>query len=251
MAMMRLVLPPTSQSQRRASPAPGVQGYKQLQCPGQRRRSRRVPLRQPQRERVEHDVDRARRVGTGRRGPGGLGRLPHAARPLQIAGHQRGSERIQVHLAGQAGIERLKQPGRAQQQPGCVAAAVLVRRDLAAQALHLRGLVRVQRSGLGRDQQPQRRIRLPGLAFGPGRGQQPLRPAAGLGGQQRRPLQERGRRGQPPAVLRPACRPLQLRRDLLIRPRRGLRPVPGPPIRISRRIGNLCQRPVHLLPLPR
>jgi len=94
--------------------------------------------------------------------------------------------------------------------------------------------MRIQRSGLGHDQQPQRRIRLPGLALGPDGGQQSLRPAARLGGQQRRPLQERGRRGQPSAVLRPVGRPLQLCRDFLIRARRGLRPVPGPSIRISR-----------------
>ena len=68
---MRLVLPGQPEPAAGFSGA-GVQDYKQLQCLGQRRRGRRVPFRQPQRERVEHDVDRARWVGTGWRGPGGL-----------------------------------------------------------------------------------------------------------------------------------------------------------------------------------
>ena len=58
-------------------------------------------------------------------------------------------------IGGQAslirlGIERLKAPGRAEQQPGPVAAAPLLRRDLAPQVLHLGGPQRVRRPGLHR-----------------------------------------------------------------------------------------------------
>jgi hypothetical protein len=87
-----------------------------------------------------------------------------------------------VRLAGQGDVERLKQPGRAKQKPGRVAAATLIRSDVPAQALDLRGPQRVQRPGktLGRDQQPQRRVQLAGLPLSARRGQQPLRPAAGF-----------------------------------------------------------------------
>ena len=60
-----------------------------------------------------------------------------------------------MRLARQAGVERLEAPGRAQQQPGGVAAAALVIGDLSAQALQLGRLQRVKRPGLDRDQQPQ------------------------------------------------------------------------------------------------
>ena len=72
----------------------GVQGDKQLQCPGNGRGGRRVPLCHPQRDRVEHDVHRTRRPGTKRRGARRPGRLPHAAEPAQIAGIHRGYERL-------------------------------------------------------------------------------------------------------------------------------------------------------------
>ena len=41
----------------------------------------------------------------------------------------------------------------------------------------------------------------------------------------------------------------QLGGDVLIGPGRGLGPVPGPAIRISRRIGDLRQSGVHNLPV--
>ena len=58
----------------------------------------------------------------------------------------------------------------------------------------------------------------------------------------RGPLQKCGRCGQPAACLRPPGRAFQLRGDVLIWPGRGLRPVPGPPVGIDPRIGDLRQR---------
>ena len=129
-------------------------------------------------------------------------------------------------------------------------AAPLVKGDLPAQLLHLRDLQLVQWAGLDRDQQPQGRIQAPGIALGPRRGEQPLRPAAGCGGEQRRPLQERGRRGQPATTLRPARRPFQFRGNVLVRPGRGLGPVPRAAVGIELRIGDLRQGSVHGLPVP-
>ena len=62
-------------------------------------------------------------------------------------------------------------------------------------------------------------------------------------------LQERGRRGQAAARLRPAGRAFELGGDVLVRPGCGLRPVPGPPVGIELRIGGLGQGPVRLPPL--
>ena len=76
-----------------------------------------------------------------------------------------------LRAGGVACVERLKNPGRAQQQLGRVVAAVLVGGDLPAQALYLGGLQCVQRPGLGRHQQPQRRIQCAGLPAEPGGGE--------------------------------------------------------------------------------
>src|SRR5260370_927089 len=51
------------------------------------------------------------------------------------------------------------------------------------------------------------------------------------------PPKERWGRGHAAAGLGPPGRTLKLRGDLLIRPGRGLRPVPGPAIRIGLRVG--------------
>jgi len=113
--------------------------------------------------------------------------------------------------------------------------------------LHFRGLQRTQRAGLDRDQQPERGIQRARVAFGPRPRQEPLRPANRIGRQDRRPLQERGRRGQPSARLGPPRGALKLHRHVLIQNRRGLRQVPRAAIGISRRVDGLGQRAVHLL----
>jgi hypothetical protein len=81
------------------------------------------------------------------------------------------------------------------------------------------------------------------------RGQRTVRSAGRIGGQQHRTRQERRRRGQPTAGLRPARRPLQLRRGILVGPGHGLGPVPGPVLRRSLRVGGLGQGAVHRLPV--
>ncbi len=99
-------------------PAAGLVGAdrrseNQLECSGQRRRGRRVSLRQPDREPVEQDIHHPRRVGAGGRGARGLGHLQQAAGAVQVAGPHRGHERLQVRLTRQVDVERLEAPGRA------------------------------------------------------------------------------------------------------------------------------------------
>jgi hypothetical protein len=150
-----------------------------------------------------------------------------------------------VGVACGLGVQRLEPPGRAEQQPTGVAGSSLVKCDLSAQAIQLCGPQRVRWPGLDRDQQSERRVERAGVEFGPGRREQALRPAAGSGRKHRRALQERGRRGQAPAGLRPAGRALELGGDVLVGSGCGLGPVPCPAVRIGLRVGDLRQRAVH------
>jgi len=76
-----------------------IQGQNQLEGPGQRRGGRRVALHKPQRERLEQDIDRTRRVESGECGPRGLGHLRHPAGDVQVTGPHRGlPESLQVDL---------------------------------------------------------------------------------------------------------------------------------------------------------
>ena len=74
---------------------------------------------------VGQDGGRTRRLGTGRRGAGGLGGRLEVAGVVQVAGPHRRPERLQVRLAGQGSIQRLQAPGRVQQLPRPVAGASL------------------------------------------------------------------------------------------------------------------------------
>jgi hypothetical protein len=79
-------------------------------------------------------------------------------------------------------------------------------------------------------------------------GQRPLCAARRVERQPGGPLQERGRRREAAAALCPSCGLLKFGSNFLIWARRGLGTVPGPPIRIDSRVGDLGQRAVQLLP---
>ena len=136
---MALALPPASQSQRPASSSVASSARTSSSARVSVGAAAAYPSVNRSANAVEQDVDRTRRFGTGGRGARGLGRRHDAAGAAQVAGPDRGPERLQVRLAGQAGVERLEAPGRAEQQPSSVAAASLLQRDLPAQVLHLGG----------------------------------------------------------------------------------------------------------------
>jgi hypothetical protein len=79
-------------------------------------------------------------------------------------------------------------------------------------------------------------------------GQRPLCAARRVERQPGGPLQERGRRRETTAAPCPACGLLKFGSNFLIWARRGLGPVPGPPVRVGSRVGGLGQRAVQLLP---
>jgi hypothetical protein len=72
------------------------------------------------------------RVRAGRRGERRLRRFARTAGDLQVTGPHRRHQGLQVRLARLAGVEWLKTPGRAEQQPGRLGAALLVKGDLPA-----------------------------------------------------------------------------------------------------------------------
>ena len=117
------------------------------------------------------------------------------------------------------------------------------------QQIHAGSPELVQRSGLRGRQQPERRVERAGLQVGLRRRQHALGAAGRIDRQVGRPPQERGRGGEPAAGLRPARRALELGRDVLVGPARGLRAVPGAAIRLERGIGHVRQRAVHALAL--
>ena len=105
----------------------------------------------------------------------------------------------------------------------------------------------IERLGLRRREQFQGLAERTGLHAGHRRSEDAFGMPRRIGGQQHRPVQERRGRGQAAPGLRPARRLLKLDGDLLVRPGRGLGPVPGPAIRIDLRIGHLRQRSMDLL----
>ena len=225
-----------------------LQIQKQLERSGQRRRGGCVSLRQPQRKRVEQNIHHPRRVGTGRRCTRGLGGSQHAARALQVAGPDRCDECLEVRLACQVGVKRLEAAGRVEEQPSRVAASLLLQRNLPAQVLHLGCPQSVKRASLDRDQQPECLVESAGIAFRFGACEQALRTVSGFRRQDRRSLEERGRRGEAPARMRSAGRALELLGDVLVGPRGGLGPVPGAAIGIDLRISDIRQCAVHRMP---
>jgi hypothetical protein len=120
--------------------------------------------------------------------------------------------------------------------------------DLRAQQVHSGAGQFIQRSCLRHRQQAERGIGRAGLVLGLRRGQRPLGAVGRVEGEPGRLLEKRGRRRQATAAPGPARAQLKLGRDRLIGTRRRLRPVPGPPVGVNRRVGRVGQRAVQFPP---
>ena len=199
----------------------------------------RVTLCGPGRQAVEEEVHGPRWAGWRWRGPGGLGHVTWAVAAAGPAGADRRPQRFQVGLAGQGGVERAEAPGRLEQQRGSVAAPQPGEGDLRVQPFQPGAFQFAQRSCPGDGQLPYGRVGHPRLVLG-------LRCGQRAGGARPRrwrqcsgAFEEGSGRGQAPAGVRAARRALQLGSDALIGLKRGLGPVPGPPVGIGTRIGGL------------
>ncbi len=115
--------------------------------------------------------------------------------------------------------------------------------------LHLGGHQRIQRGGLDRHQQPERRVEGAGVALRPGSREQTLGTASGFGREHRRAFEESGRGGEAAARLRARRRALELLGHVLVGAGGCLRPVPGAAVGINFRIGDLRKSAVNILSL--
>ena len=216
------------------------------QRPSQRGRPRRIAVGDQQRQAVQEQIGSARRGLWRGRHTDGSGHVPDRRR--QAADEQRGGERLQVGLPGQADVQGLELPGRAEHERGRVTAMTRGERDLRAQQVAAGALQFIKRPGLGHGQQAERGVECASPELGLRRSQRPLCAARRVERQPGGPLQERGLRRETTAALGPACGLLKFGSNFLIWARRGLGPVPGPPIRIDSRVGDLGQRAMQLLP---
>jgi hypothetical protein len=111
-------------------------------------------------------VDRLWRRRGGRRDPSNRGDLPHSTAATEATGEDRCSERFEIGLTGQPGIEGFEPFGRIQQQRRNVAAASTSERDLGAQPRQPGALKLVQRAQLRRRQKVVRHVKRGCLELG-------------------------------------------------------------------------------------
>jgi hypothetical protein len=83
-----------------------TRGLPQRRCGGGR------AVGDQQREAIQQQVGRARRVRRRGQGPGCAGDIHQITSVRQLPGDHRGLPRLQIGLAGQAGVQRLEPPGR-------------------------------------------------------------------------------------------------------------------------------------------
>ena len=239
---------------RQPEPAPGVarrhlHGPDCLKRTPQQRQGGGVPLRQAERERVQHHVRCAGRVGRGWRRASSLGRLVEHARGVQVRGPDGRADRLEVRGARHPHVQRLQTPGRADEQARRVAHAPLIERNLAAQVLGLRGLQGRQRAGFGRTQQLQCGIQPAGDALRARRRQKARRASARLGRERRGALEEGRGSSDASASSGPDGRAFQLLRDQLIRTRRRVGVMPCAPVRVDPWVGGVGERCVQCVAL--
>ena len=147
-----------------------------------------------------------------------------AAGAREPPGEQRRAPRVEIGLARELRVERLERLRGSKEQRRGLAAAALGVRGLGAQQVQAGALQLVERPDLGRRQQPARRVERAGLQARLGGGERAVGPPRRVAGQRDGALQERGRRGEAAARLRPPGRALELQGDLLVGSRGAPRP---------------------------
>ena len=145
-------------------------------------------------------------------------------------------------FARESGIQRFELSGCVNEQWHRVPAMPGVQGDLPAQALEHGPVEVAQRAGRGGGEKRQGLVGCSGQVLGPRGVKRTPRPAARIGCQGRRALQEGGSRSQAAARLGPPGRALQLVGDVLVRRERRVGAVPGPAVRIDLGIGGRGQR---------
>ena len=118
-------------------PSGDVLASEDVDRPSQRRRSCGVSLCDQQRQAIQQQIGRTRRLRRRRRCSGGPRDLQHALVARQNAGGEHGGERFQIGVTREPRIEWFESLGGGEQQLGSVPAAVDGKLDLAAEQVDL------------------------------------------------------------------------------------------------------------------
>jgi hypothetical protein len=129
-------------------------------------------------------------------------------------------------------------PGRLEQQGWCIVAVRGHECCLGTEQLGTSTSDIAEGPRLRRVEQAERVIERAGAEFRLGGSQRALRAPRRVGGQRDGALEECRGGAETAARLCSVCGTFQFRRHLLVRPGRGLRPVPGAAIRVDLRIGR-------------
>jgi hypothetical protein len=200
-----------------------------------------------QSEPVEQQVKRPRRTSRRRQGPDGAADLQQHVPFGVIPGAHRRAPGGQVAFARELHVERLEPLRGLKQQGGGIAPTPRGERDPTAQQDHPRALRLVDRSGLGRGQEPESDVERAGLEAGLRGRQGAPRTQPGVRCQHDGAVQESRGGGETAAVLRASGRAFELDGDVLVEPDRRVREVPRAAIRIETGVGRVGQRTVHAL----
>ena len=163
------------------------------ECEPQRRHARAWPVRAPACKAVENEVDRSRRLRSQRRGSGCFGHLQHTGVGIDSPGVHGRSERLEVCLTCQRGIEWFEPSGRIDKKMRTIATAIEHERDLGVQPLQPRALKLVERGELRSREQLLGGLATPRLQLGLRGSERALSPSCRVRGQRGRSLQERSR----------------------------------------------------------
>ena len=254
---MRAVVVPDGVAGRRGHPAPPQDVLhrdvgERCRCPLQHRSRGGVSVGGQQGEPVEQQVEGTRSTRPRRERPDGAADLQQDAPSRELpSGDGRRAPGGQVGLARELEVERLEPPRGLQQQRRSIAGKTRGEGELAAHQVHPGALELIQRPGLRRGHEPERRLERAGLETRLRRGQRALGSSRRVDRELGGALQERGRRGDAAAGLRTAGRAFELGGDLLVGPRGGAGAVPGPPVRVGLGDGGIGQGTMHAVPVVR
>ena len=218
---------------------------KHLQRGPQRRCRCAVSVREPRRDAVQQQIDRARRRRLGGRCADSLGDLSEGGVSAEASGEDRRAERFEVRLAGESVVEAFEALGRIEEQRRGVASPSAGEHDLGPQPRQLGLLKVVERADLrGRDERiggvEGGRLEL-GLCCRESSSSAPGRVSRQLC----RSLQERGGRGDAATALRPIGRPFQVGCDVLVGSRCRMGPMPGAPIGVHLTVRHVGERTMN------
>ena len=210
-------------------------------CSQQRRGRGGASLGDHQGQAVEQQVDRARITRERGQRLGGEADLTQ----LVCAAERGRAPRLDVGLAGELRFERHESRGGLQQQRRSLATQARDEREIAAHEVQPGASGLVEWPGVGGGEQRKGGVEGARLKARLGRGQGTLRTSCRVHRQCDGALQERRRRSESAASLRPAGRSLELVGDLLAGPRGGLGAVPRPPIGVDLSVGCFGEGAMH------